>query len=95
MRRCFTKILIAGLIAAAAVPSAADPSVEVLFRDLHDPDEKVRARAVKQIADRGLGESAVRPLLRALGDPAVDVRGSAADALGGLGADARRPFRPS
>ena len=63
--------------------------LQTLFRDLRDPDAKVREKAVRGIGELGLGPRAVRPLLDALNDPVGDVRAVAASALGRMGVDAK------
>lgn len=56
-------------------------SLAVLERLLADPMPAVRAAAVAALADYGQGAAAITPLLE---DPALMVRGAAADALGVL-----------
>src|SRR5215468_2219937 len=55
---------------------------------LADGDPRARRRAAAALGLGGFGKAAVPPLLRALRDPDEGVRGSAALALGNLGADA-------
>jgi HEAT repeat protein len=67
--------------------SAAAPAVPALIRSLRSPDKEVRQAGLAVLYEMGVvaGPEAVAPLISMLKDPEVDIRATAANALGALG----------
>src|SRR4051812_33247833 len=87
-RFCVTVLALA--LASAAVPARAEPPIAQLTRMLRSGSDKTRLSAVLALAKLG-DPAAQKPLITALHDPSVRVRGVAATALGRLGCDAALP----